>query len=138
MLSASLNKTFLSLSVQTDTNILQLQNRFGWWTVHLYCTVLYMMQLPCIRFHCTLLVRWVCKSLAMDIQSLYFRIVEGREGVNVLFNNTLNTCYLQLYGIGYMVKDHSDSERGNPLLPHGLLFPIHSKVIEWFHLWVLF
>ena len=27
-----------------------------------------------------------------------------------------------------MVKDHSDSERGNPLPPHGLLFPINSKV----------
>ena len=26
-----------------------------------------------------------------------------------------------------MVKDHSDSERGNPQLPHGLLFPINSK-----------
>ena len=26
-----------------------------------------------------------------------------------------------------MVKDHSDSERGNPLTPHGLLFPISSK-----------
>ena len=26
-----------------------------------------------------------------------------------------------------MVKDHSDSERENPLLPHGLLFPISSK-----------
>ena len=26
-----------------------------------------------------------------------------------------------------MVKDHSDSERGNPLPPHGLLFPISSK-----------
>ena len=26
-----------------------------------------------------------------------------------------------------MVKDHSDSERGNLLLPHGLLFPISSK-----------
>ena len=26
-----------------------------------------------------------------------------------------------------MVKDHTDSERGNPLLPHGLLFPISSK-----------
>ena len=28
-----------------------------------------------------------------------------------------------------MVKDHSDSERGNLLMPHGLLFPISSK--EW-------
>ena len=26
-----------------------------------------------------------------------------------------------------MVKDHSESERGNPLPPHGLLFPINSK-----------
>ena len=26
-----------------------------------------------------------------------------------------------------MVKDHSDSERRNPLPPHGLLFPIKSK-----------
>ena len=26
-----------------------------------------------------------------------------------------------------MVKDHSDSERGNPLPPHGLLFTFNSK-----------
>ena len=26
-----------------------------------------------------------------------------------------------------MVMDHSDSETGNPLLPHGLLFLINSK-----------
>ena len=26
-----------------------------------------------------------------------------------------------------MVKDHSESERGNPLPSHGLLFPISSK-----------
>ena len=32
-----------------------------------------------------------------------------------------------LYDIGHMVKDHSDSERGNPLLPHGLFFVISSK-----------
>ena len=35
-----------------------------------------------------------------------------KEG-NVLFNNALNTFYLQLYGVRHMVKDHSDSERGN-------------------------
>ena len=28
---------------------------------------------------------------------------------------------------GYMVKDYSDSEKGNPLPPHRLLFPINSK-----------
>ena len=30
---------------------------------------------------------------------------------------------LRLYDVRHMVKDHSD-ERGNPLPPHGLLFPI--------------
>ena len=30
---------------------------------------------------------------------------------NVLFNDTLNTFYLRLYGVRHMVKDHSDSER---------------------------
>ena len=49
-----------------------------------------------------------------------------KEG-NVLFNNPLNTFYLQLYGISHMVKDHSDSKRGNLLPPHGLLFLISSK-----------
>ena len=46
---------------------------------------------------------------------------------NVLFNDALNTFYLRLYGIRYMVKDHSDSQKGNPLPPHRLLFPISSK-----------
>ena len=49
------------------------------------------------------------------------------EGGNVLLNDTLNTFYLRLYDVGHMVKDHSVSERGNPLPPHGLLFPINSK-----------
>ena len=53
---------------------------------------------------------------------------QGRKEVNVLFNDALNTFNLRLYGVGHMVKDHSDSERGNPLPPlHGLLFPISSK-----------
>ena len=50
----------------------------------------------------------------------------GRER-NVLFNDALNTFYLRLYGVRHMVKDHSDSEKGNPLPPHRLLFPISSK-----------
>ena len=28
-----------------------------------------------------------------------------------------------------MVKDHSDSEKGNPLPPHRLLFPINTRVL---------
>ena len=47
---------------------------------------------------------------------------------NVLFNDALNTFYLRLYGVGHMVvKDHSDSEKGNPLPPHRLLLSINSK-----------
>ena len=45
-----------------------------------------------------------------------------KEG-SVLFNDALNTFFIY----GYMASDHSDSERGNPLPPHGLLFSINSK-----------
>ena len=52
----------------------------------------------------------------------------GRKKGNVfLFNDAFNTFYLRLYGDGHMIKDHSDSERGNPLLPHRLLFLNSSK-----------
>ena len=54
-------------------------------------------------------------------------LLEGRKDENVLFNDALNTFYLLLYGVGRMVKDYSNSERRNPLPPHGLLFPINSK-----------
>ena len=56
----------------------------------------------------------------------------NKEG-NVLFNDALDTFYLRLYGIRLMVKDHSDSEKGNLLLPHGLLFPISSKGSFYMH-----
>ena len=52
--------------------------------------------------------------------------LKKKEG-NVLFNDALNTFYLQLYGVRHMVKEISDSEKGKPLLPHGLLFLINSK-----------
>ena len=45
-----------------------------------------------------------------------------RKKGNILFNDALNTFYLRLYGVRHMVEDHSESERGNPLPPHGLLF----------------
>ena len=37
--------------------------------------------------------------------------IYGYKEGNVLFNDALNTFYLRLYGVGHMVKDHSDSER---------------------------
>ena len=52
---------------------------------------------------------------------------KGRKEGNVLFNDALNTFYLRLYGVIDIVVDHTGSERGNPLLPHGLLFLINSK-----------
>ena len=52
--------------------------------------------------------------------------MEERE-LFFLFNDTLNTFYLRLYGVRHMVKDHSDSEKGNPLPPHRLFLSINSK-----------
>ena len=52
--------------------------------------------------------------------------LQGRER-HVLFNDALNTFYLRLYGVRHMVKDHSDSEKGNSLPPHRLLLSINSK-----------
>ena len=48
--------------------------------------------------------------------TFYLRLygVRRMEG-NFLFNDILNTFYLRLYGVRHMVKDHSDSEKGNPL-----------------------
>ena len=67
----------------------------------------------------------VCVCLCVGGCLIYFTI--GRKEGNVLFNDALNTFYLRLYGVRHMVKDHSDSEKGNPLPPHRLLFPISSK-----------
>ena len=51
---------------------------------------------------------------------------EGRK--ELFYLTTLSTHFiLRLCGVGHMVKDHSDSERGNPLPPHWLLFPISIK-----------
>ena len=67
-----------------------------------------------------------------SLETLYLLLIMfssllGRKEGNVLFNDALNTFFLWLYGVGHMVKDHSDSERGNLLQPHRLLFPISSK-----------
>ena len=52
---------------------------------------------------------------------------ERRKEGNDLFNNALNTFYLRLYDVGYIVKEHSDSEEGHLLLSiHELLFLISS------------
>ena len=60
------------------------------------------------------------------------QITTRKEG-NVLFNDALNSFYLRLYGVRHMVKDHSDSERGNPLPPHRLLFLISKQGFFYMH-----
>ena len=59
--------------------------------------------------------------IALLIEMSFWDIYSGRKEGNILFNDALNTFYLRLYGIRHMVKDISDSERGNPLPPHRLL-----------------
>ena len=62
-------------------------------------------------------------------QVVVLLIKEGR----VLFNDALNTFYLWLYGVGHIVKNHSDSERGNPLPPLRLFFLNSSKGSFYMH-----
>ena len=52
---------------------------------------------------------------------------KARKEGSVFFNDALNTFYLRLYGVRHVVNNHSDSERGNSLPPHGQLFTISSK-----------
>ena len=85
----------------------------------------------------SLMVRWVVGSILRGVDPLsYFSFQpvlhdwcnKGRGMCYpVLFNDALNTFYLRLYGVRHMVKDHSDSEKGNPLPPHRLLLSINSK-----------
>ena len=54
----------------------------------------------------------------------------NRKEGNVLFYDTLNTFYLRLYGITYMVKDHSDSEREETHCRHmGYSFWLAARVL---------
>ena len=48
-----------------------------------------------------------------------------------LFNDVLNTFYLRLYGFRH--NNSKGALRGNPLPPHGLLFPINNKLCYMHH-----
>ena len=69
---------------------------------------------------------WSVVSLVLIILYPFRAYILLKKG-NALFNDALNTFYLRLYGVRNMVKDHSDSERRNPLPPHGILFPISTN-----------
>ena len=61
-----------------------------------------MFYLPTYSMH------FIYSHMVLDIWERTTQIVR-KEG-NVLFNDTLNTFYLRLYGIRHMVKDYSDSQ----------------------------
>ena len=52
-----------------------------------------------------------------------------KEGKKEMFYLTTHSTHfiLRLYDVRHMVKNHSDRERGNLLLPHRLLLSINSK-----------
>ena len=77
--------------------------------------------------NCFLIFIYFDVQLQVILSVLDSHLSNVRKEGNVLFNDALNTFYLRLYGFRHMVKDHSDSEKGNPLPPHRLLFPINSK-----------
>ena len=62
----------------------------------------------------------------MTDRVVLFNDTEGRKEMFYLTTHS-NTFYLLLYGVRHMVKDNLDSERGNLLPPHGLLFLISSN-----------
>ena len=62
------------------------------------------------------------------LQELFAYPMEGRKEMFYLTTHSTHFI-LRLYDVIHMVKDHLDFEGGNPLPPHGLLFPISSKII---------
>ena len=67
--------------------------------------------------------------MASDIWLRTILIVRKEEREReMLFLKTHSTHFIYGYmASDHAVKDHSDSEKGNPLPPHRLLFPINSK-----------
>ena len=80
---------------------------------------------------------WASKPLPHILNRRNFIFVHGfvdltENGRKEMFYLTMHSTHF-IYGYMAsdichdMVKDQSDSERGNPLPPHGLLFPINSN-----------
>ena len=55
-----------------------------------------------------------------------FSLMTPLEGRKEMFYLTMHSTHF-IYGVRHMVKDHSHSEIGNPLPPHGLLLLISIK-----------
>ena len=59
----------------------------------------------------------------------HIRVLWRRKEGNVLFNDALNTFYLRLYGIRYMVKDHSDRREETCCRHIGYSFRLAARVL---------
>ena len=83
------------------------------------------------RFRLTVGVRAkdrVRVGMVFGVRVRFPLIKEGRK--EMLYLTTHSThFYLRLYGVGHMVKNHSDSERENPLPPHRLLLLIKRVLL---------
>ena len=78
--------------------------------------------LPSYRLHFLISSKYsfICSLTDWLVTTSHFKTT--KEG-NVLFNDTQHI----LFTVRHTVKYHTDSERGNLLPPHGLLFPINSS-----------
>ena len=77
--------------------------------------------LPSLLYTVKFKNKW-CKILK-NMGWYCFTNIQGRKEMLYLMTHSTHT-----------VKDHSDSERGNPLQPHGLLFSINSKSSFFFYM----
>ena len=71
--------------------------------------------------------------MASDIWLRTTQIVREEGRKETFYLTTHSTHFIYCYMASDMVKDRSDSEKGNLLPPHGLLFPISSKFFFYMH-----
>ena len=83
-----------------------------------------------LKSHISVLNRSMCIYIDVTLHTFLIPVISALEGRKEMFYLTTHSTHL-IYGYMesdiIMVKDHSDSERENPLSPHGLLFPFSSK-----------
>ena len=73
---------------------------------------------------------WRSKRSPLIRYPIVARIVgERKDGRNVLFNDALNTFYLRLYGVRYMVKDHSDTGEESRYRHMGYSFRLAARAL---------
>ena len=60
-------------------------------------------------------------------QHILFMVIWKQASKQIFYLTTHSTHFIYDYIASDMIYDLSNSERGNPLPPHGLLFPINNK-----------